>query len=407
MFFSVKFLKRKYLLICAHLLKLSNSFHRYKEGPLIEMPKNAKYQIFPPKTMEQLQSIDAKGVIYNLPADKTYSLDTKEVQDYIKEAVEIFKNTNIKVIFDLTPNYVTTDHKLYQLAGTNETYRSAFVWKETARFPNNWLSKVPNAKTNGSAWQLAQANNYVLSQFGENNIDLQMNDPIVKDLFKDVLRQLARMGVSGFRLANAKHYIINKNIPDDQSISRNPGAVHTDYSFWTHSDSTNQPGLGDLLHEFWQVVHNETNGDGFLSVSDYIEAPNVFHVKENTFGFDLPILVNLTATLQLSNDSSTVAKKLYNQLSNTFAHLDSSVWLQWPYEKMAANSAKIGTSEYNIFLFLLPGVPVGSIDDFTGAGNETIEDIKKLESFRKTPSYQHGKFHVYSFLNDTVIAYTR
>lgn len=359
-----------------------------------------------PPIIEKLKSIDAKGVIYKLPADKTYSLHTKEVEDYIKDAVENFKNTSIKVIFDLTPNYVTTDNQLYQLAGTNETYRSAFVWKETARFPNNWLSKVPNAKTNGSAWQLAQANNYVLSQFGENNIDLQMNDPIVKDLFKNVLRKLAEIGVMGFRLANAKHYIINNDTPDDQSISRNPGAVHTDYSFWTHSGSTNQPGLGDLLNEFAQVVNNATKGEGFLSVSDYIEAPNVFHVNENAFGFDLPILVNLTATLQMSNDSSTVAKKLYNQLSNTFAHLDTGVWLQWPYEKSAANNAKIGTSEYNIFLFLLPGVPVGSYDDFTN-NTKTIEEIKKLESFRKTPSYQHGKFQVYTVLNDTVIAYTR
>lgn len=131
------------------------------------------------------------------------------------------------------------------------------------------------------------------SQFGENNIDLQINDPIVKDLLKDVLRQLTRMGVMGIRLANAKHYITNKDIPDYESISNNLGAVHTDYSFWTHSDSKNQPGLGDLLHEFWEIVNNETNGEGFLSVSDYIESPNVFHAKENTFGFDfdLPKLV--------------------------------------------------------------------------------------------------------------------
>lgn len=393
-----------YIILKAPKCSVAKPLSWYKEGPLVEMPKHNVIKIIPP-VIEKLQSIDAKGVIYNLPADKTYSIDTKEVEAYIRETVDNFRNTSIKVIFDLTPNYVTTDNKLYQLAGTNETYRSAFVWRETARFPNNWLSKVPNAKTNGSAWQLAQANNYVLSQFGENNIDLQMNDPIVKDLFKDVLRKMARMGVKGFRLANAKHFIINKNIPDDHSISRNPGAVHTDYSFWTHSDSTNQPGLGDLLHEFWQVVNNETNGDGFLSVSDYIEAPNVFQVN-NKYGFDLPILVNLTATLHTPNDSSTVAKKLYNQLS-VVPHADHSVWLQWPYEKVAANNAKIGTSEYNIFLFLLPGVPVGSSDDFTGAGNETIEEIKKLESFRKTPSYQHGIFKAYSVLNDTVIAYTR
>lgn len=109
----------------------------------------------------------------------------------------------------------------------------------------------------------------------------------------------------------------------------------------------------------------------------------------------------------MSNDSSTIAKKFFDELFNTFGNWNSSVWLQWPYEQMAANNAKIGTSEKNIFLFLMPGVPVRSMDDFTRFGNETIEEIKELETLRNKLSYQHGTFQVYIGRNDTVIAYTR
>lgn len=375
---------------------------RYKEGPLVVMPKDIN-TIADSHLIEKLQSIDAKGVIYRLPADKTYSVDSKEVKDYITGIVDGLKNTSVKVIFDLTPNYVTTEDDLYKLALQNETYRSAFVWLERARIPNNWLSKVPNTQTNGTAWKLAKTENYVLSQFGENNIDLQLNDPIAKEKFKDVLRKLVRLGVTGFRLANAKHYIIDKETPADQSMTNNPKVVHTDYGFWTHTGTTNRPGIGALLNEFWQVVKNETNGDGFLSVTDFIEQPEVFTINENVVGFDLPIIVNLTSTL--SNDSSNIAKKLRDRLAilNT---VDRNVWLQWPYERSIENNLKIGTTEYNIFLFLLPGVPVGTLDDFLSITNAT-EEIKKLATIRKSQSYQHGSFEVYTANNDTVIAYSR
>lgn len=376
--------------------------YRFKEGPLVEMEKSAF--IKPDARMiEKLKSVDAKGVIYQLPADKTYSLNTVEVQDYVKQLVEGFKDTNISVVLDLTPNYVTTENALYKAALQNESARSAFVWVERTRTPNNWLSKVPNNQTNGTAWQLAKTNHYVVSQFGENNIDLQLNDPIAKEEFKQVLRELVRMGVKGFRLANAKHYIIDRSIPDDKSITANTNTILTDYDFWYHAATTNQPGIGALLHEFWQVVNNETNGEGFLSVTDYIDRPEVFTIGDKTIGFDLPIVVNLT----LPTDNSSVAKRLKDKLTNAFSIIGRDVWLQWPYEKLLVNNAKIGSNEYNIFLFLLPGVPVGKLDDFVGTNNATVEEFRKLQELRKTASYQHGSFDVYTGNNDTIIAYTR
>lgn len=367
---------------------------RYKEGPLVVMPRDTKI-IVDSQLIEKLESIGAKGVIYRLPADKTYEVNNKNVKEYILEIVGGFKNTSIDVILDLTPNFVTAQNELYTKALENDTYRRAFVWMERARTPNNWLSK----EKDGTAWKFVKVNNYVLSQFGENNIDLQLNNPIAKDLFKQVLRDLVRMGVNGFRLANAKHYIIDENIPDDKSISQTTVVVHTDYNFWTHAGSTYQPGIGKLLHEFWQVVNNETKGKGFLSVTDYLEQTEVFKIENDAYGFDLPITVNLTSTFM--NDGSNVAKRLKTLLSN----LKKDVWLQWPYEKSVG--LKIGTTEYNIFLFLLPGVPVGSLDDFTMSSNDTLKVIEKLEEIRTKPSYQHGSFAIYTDANDTVIAYSR
>lgn len=352
-----------------------------------------------PKLIEKLKSINAKGVIYQLPADKTYSVDTPEVEDYIKKLVENFKNTSINVILDLTPNYVTTENELYKLALANETYRNAFVWVERARQPTNWVSKVENI----SAWKEVKTDTFVLSQFGVNNIDLQLNDPIAKDKFKYVLRKLARLGIKGFRLANAKHYIINKALNEDVP-SKVSNMIHSNYGFWTHTDTTFQNGIGDLLHEFWQVVNNETNGEGFLSVTDNIIRPEVFKTSKNEIGFDLPIISALPHTL--TENGVNVAKKLRTELTTMVQSLGHSTWAQWPYEKRALDKLNIGVSEYNIFLFLLPGVPVGTLEEFLG-DSANVDEIRKLETIRASQSYQHGSFEVYTDLNDTVIAYSR
>lgn len=376
--------------------------YRYKEGPLIEMPKNVNYQI-KQDLIEKLKSIGTKGVIYNLPADKTYKLNETEVQKYIKEVINDFKNTDIKVIFDLTPNYVDKENRLFKDALTNETLRSAFVWKETAMASNNWVSKIESNREGNTAWQKLSNGNHVLSQFGPDNIDLQMSDPFAREMFKDVLKELAEMGVKGFRLANAKHYIISTEAPNDEISSQQRGSGLKDYAFFTHAYTTNQPGLGQLLHEFSDVVRNATNGEGFLSVTDYIDRPDVFSTEDG-FGFELPILLNLTTSLQPTNDGTTIAKKLYQKLQHG---LNNTTWQQWPLGKLAVNNGTSRTSASNIFLYLLPGVPIGSILDFNGIDNATVNEIKALGDLRKSPSYQHGDFESHLGHNDSVIAYTR
>lgn len=354
-----------------------------------------------PTLIEKLKSINAKGVIYELPADKTYSIESPEVQTYVKNLVAKFQNTSINVILDLTPNYVTTENELYKLALTDEIYRSAFVWAQRARQPTNWISKTGD----GSAWKEVKPQNFVLSQFGVNNIDLQLNDPIAKEKFKEVLRSLIKLGVKGFRLANAKHYIINKDYMDD-SANKKSLKVHTDYDFWTHSYTTYQQEIGPLLHEFWKVVNNETNGEGFLSVTEIIEEPEAFTVN-GTLGFDLPIYSLLPHTLLGANRDKNVTKQLINELTQNISSLALNQWVQWPYDKRILREANIGVSEYNMFLFLLPGVPVGTLEEFTGLNGTNVKEIEKLESIRASSSYQHGSFDVYTDAEETIIAYTR
>lgn len=326
--------------------------------------------------INKLRSIDAKGVIYELPKDKTYLLNTTQVQNDIKELVAALKNTSIHVILDLTPNVVTNEDEFYKSALQNETFRSAFVWV------NRPLPPSP------TKWKDVITQSYVFTQSGDPYIDLQLGEEKAKNRFKDVLRSSIELGVKGFRLANAKHFIINSNVPESNDT----------YEQWARTGTILQPGLGDLLKEFWDVVNNGTKGEGFLSITDNIENIDAYKTSSGSIGFDLPIL----NTLSLGG-SGEVAENLFNQLNTTVRAFGKTAWIQWPYNESAIDASGISASEYNLFLFLLPGIPVGTLDEFI----KNIDEIQKLEAIRKTQSYQHGSFEVYLAHNKTVVAYSR
>lgn len=359
--------------------------YRFKEGPLIKLSTDdsLKIKAADVQLINKLKSIDAKGVIYELPKDKTYLLNTTQVQDDIKELVAALKNTNIHVILDLTPNVVTNEDEFYKSALQNDSFRSAFVWV------NRPLPPSP------TKWKDVITQSYVFSQSGDPYIDLQLGEEKAKNRFKDVLRSSIELGVKGFRLANAKHFIINSNVPETNDA----------YEQWARTGTILQPGLGDLLKEFWDVVNNGTNGDGFLSITDNIENIDDYKTSSGSIGFDLPILNTLS--LGGNYHHHQMAENLFNQLNTTVRAFGKSAWVQWPYNESALNASGISASEYNLFWFLLPGTPVGTLDEFIGESNKNIDEIQKLEEIRKTQSYQHGSFEVYLAHNKTVVAYSR
>lgn len=239
---------------------------------------------------------------------------------------------------------------------------------------------------------------------------MQLSDPLAKDKLKTTLHHLAQLGVRGFRLANAKHFIIDHDGKDDIIAQVNNKDVDlTQYGFWTHSHTTYQEGLGALLQELVLEVQNATNGEGFLSVSDDIVRPEVFTVG-NTLGMDLPQYGDLESVLRQPIEADSAKKirddvaKTYNEIKGYNTPTGGKPWIQWPYQKDSL--ANVAASEYNTFMFLLPGVPVVPLD-VLNYGNSSHSFIEHLEKYRATPSYQHGTFGIATDANGTCVGYTR
>lgn len=371
----------------------------YKQGPLALLPtpddEQTSESIYIPSAYK---SIGAKGVIYELNADETYLVHTPEVKDKIKKIVDQFKEQDINVILDVTANFVGKDDELFKKALEKEEYRSAFIWYDGATQPPNWL-----AKSGQSAWNEIEPKKFILSQFGDNRFDLQLSDKFAKDKLMDTLKELVNIGVKGFRFANAKHFIVSKELKDEKPTSEGTQFL-TDYGFWMHSKTTYQPGLGDLFHEFSEFVKNITNNEGFISVTENILHHESFYIKDTTqLAIELPIYGLFPYTLAVNAPNS--AKRLHTELTQYANQLGNASWPQWIYNETALSKSAIGLSEHHAFVMLLPGVPVASLNTFTS--DNLTSYVNVLEEMRSTPSYMHGSFDAYTNANDSIIAYTR
>lgn len=345
--------------------------------------------------VQSAEKLSASGVIYELPAQNTYEVTKPAVEAQIKQLVDIYKNSKIKIILDLTPNFATKESQLVQDALASEEKRSAFFWKSAGpELPNNW-KKVGG---NSSAWETVEGS-YVLSQFQPGTYDLRMNSTIVRQEFGGVLKHLLGLGINGFRLKNTKFFLINDNL-ENEDIALSPNYNMVDYGFYTHTKSTFQSGLGDVLYDYLGIVKN-ASADAFLSVAEDIIRPDAYKLSKpaDAFGIDLLLLGDFIKTLSASKPS----KNLKQELEQTLIVTSNSSWLQWNLADVYVDTVA-DPSALALFVSLLPGVPIVPVDsiEFSGVAKETYTEIQTL---RTSHSFMHGSVNVYEI--NHLISYTR
>lgn len=358
------------------------------------------------------KQLKAAGVIYELPPELTYSVREPNVEEVIKKIVTNYKETNTKVILDITPNYVGKASPLMTEALTDPTKRLAFVWKEGSSVPNNWLSLV-----NGTAWSEVTPNNYVLSQFGDNLYDLQMNSTIVREELSNVLRHLVDLGVMGVRFKNTKFFILNSKNLKDEVPSERSNYDMSQYGFWTHTQTTFQEGLGDLLDEFRAVMRNKSE-DAFLSVNEDIIRPDIYRTSSGEMGIDIPMYSSFVKSLSstTTSTSSSFAKRLRIEFNNLMRDVEGNdTWLQWNLGDIQKDSKQrrrrsdsgstYEASAIMYFLSLLPGTPIipATGDEPFHKLNQTI--FSHVQQIRTSPSYLHGEINF--FETEPLVAYSR
>ena len=206
--------------------------------------------------LDHIQSLGCDGIwfspIYPSPgADCGY--DIADYMDIAPEfgGMEAFKKVldgaharGMKVIMDLVVNHTSDEHEWFQKSRQRiDPYTDYYIWrpaKPDGKLPNNWDSMFE-----GKAWTWDEVRQeYYLHIFAVKQPDLNMDNPLVREEVKNVLRFWLDLGVDGFREDVITFISKKEGLPDDHLMPASKGLP-----LYNHG-----PHIHEYLHEFKRDV---------------------------------------------------------------------------------------------------------------------------------------------------------
>lgn len=182
---------------------------------------------------------------YDIADYKNISPDFGTMDDF-KAVLDGAHERGMKVIMDLVINHTSDQHKwfLESKKGKDNPYHDYYFWRKGRAGgklpPNDWKSNFA-----GDAWTYDEnLDEWYLHLFAEEQPDLNMDNPKVREEVKDIMRFWLDMGVDGFREDVITYISKREGLPDGFPIPVAAGMEH-------YMDG---PNLHQYLSEFRKEV---------------------------------------------------------------------------------------------------------------------------------------------------------
>ena len=111
-----------------------------------------------------------------------------------KLMLEEMHKRGIRLIMDLVANHTSDEHYWFKESrkSKDNPYRDYYIWKDK---PNNWTGFFGE-----KAWEYdEQTDSYYLHLFGKKQPDVNWENELVREAYKDIIKFYLDMGVDGFR----------------------------------------------------------------------------------------------------------------------------------------------------------------------------------------------------------------
>ena len=163
--------------------------------------------------------------------------------DAFKKVLDGAHERGMKVIMDLVVNHTSTEHEWFKKSRQRiEPYTDYYIWrpaKKNGKLPNNWDSLFE-----GKAWKYDEVRQeYYMHLFAIEQADLNMDNPLVREEVKNILKFWLDMGVDGFREDVITFISKKEGLPDDRIMPAAKG-----FFMFNH---------GPHLHEYLEEFNND------------------------------------------------------------------------------------------------------------------------------------------------------
>ncbi len=162
--------------------------------------------------LDYIKSLGVDGIWFSplyVSPNADYGYDIADYRRIAPEYgdLEIFKQVldgaherGLRVIMDLVVNHTSDEHEwfLAGIANPESVYHDYYIWRKGragGKRPNNWDSLFE-----GKAWEYnEQLDEYYLHIFAKKQPDLNMDNPLVREEVKGIMRFWLDLGIDGFR----------------------------------------------------------------------------------------------------------------------------------------------------------------------------------------------------------------
>ena len=158
----------------------------------------------------------------------------------VDNLINIAHEKNIKIIIDLVMNHTSDEHEWFKKSIEGiKPYDDYYIWNDS---PLNWTSFFA-----GSAFEYyKQRDKYVLHLFAKKQVDLNWDNPLVRQEMFDIANYWLDKGVDGFRLDVVSMISKDKPLKDgNETIGKLIGFTGIEHYF-------HGPNLDRYLNEFYE-----------------------------------------------------------------------------------------------------------------------------------------------------------
>lgn len=163
-----------------------------------------------------------------------------------KEMIQGMHERNIKLIMDLVVNHTSDEHKWFKesKSSINSPYRDYYYWRKGVKGnpPNDW-----NSNFTGPAWEYDEnTDEYYLHLFTKKQVDLNWENPKVREEVINILNFWFDLGVDGFRCDVINYISKTEGLPNDPK-----GGVLKGTKYFTN---------GPKIHEYFNFLNENAFG---------------------------------------------------------------------------------------------------------------------------------------------------
>ncbi|CAH2094294.1 unnamed protein product [Euphydryas editha] len=349
----------------------------YEKGPLVDMSSVEDYSEVE-AALPLLEKTQVSGIFAFACKDTYEVLDDPSCINKFKEFVAKAKKFGVKVIVDLTANFVSKTHKWFQMSENRSSeYSDYFVWVKGHEYdpensstqpkpPNQWVSTLDKP-----AWSWSEKRQeYYLHMYGEDQPDLNFTNVDVVRKFDSVIKLWMEAGASGIRLQKARELHANNSLADERPGGA-PGADHTQRGFWRNRHSADAPDLDRLLAH-WALRVTSEDGDTVFTLAEAGPRAELFVLERNTSALRPPS----AAPLDVS-DAPAALEQLRKRLT------------RWPALQLITEDG--ADEELAMFSMLLPATPVLTLKQLGYNNTLPSEALLHAVALRADASVQHGQ----------------